>query len=132
MHAIHFRSTVHLPCEVVQSGRIAIVPALRAVLAGPSDMNGMGARRRLQIPSEVLLALSFEPVAQGRQHGVVQRKALVRVADGENDMVDNPAHVPDAPSPLMAPLHLALGPVFLYVRDPDGHRTEFYASDYQT
>src|SRR5215475_2193052 len=40
MHAIHFRPTVHLPREVVQSGRIAIVPALRAVLAGPGDMNG--------------------------------------------------------------------------------------------
>src|SRR5215831_5705225 len=101
MHAIHFRPTVHLPREVVQSGRIAIVPALRAVFAGPGDMNGMGPRRRLQIPPEALLVLLFEPVAQGRQHGVVQRKALLQVADGENDVVDKPSHVTDAPSPLM-------------------------------
>src|SRR5262249_14318967 len=101
MHAIHFRPTVHLAREVGQSGRIAIVPALRTVLAGPGDMNGMGPRRRLQIPPEALLVLLFEPVAQGRQYGVVQRKALLQVADGENDMVDKPSHVTDAPSPLI-------------------------------
>src|SRR6516162_6515673 len=102
MHAIHFRPTVHLPREVVQSGRIAIVLALRTVLAGPGNMNGMGPRRRLQIPPEALLVLLFEPVAQGRQHGVVQRKALLQVADGENDVVDKPSHITDAPSPLHA------------------------------
>ena len=56
--------------------------ALRTLGARLDDADRMYAQFGFQVPIVATCALSFEPVAQGREHRVIEAKHLIRITHG--------------------------------------------------